>query len=119
MTKTSNTRMEDALALADLCWSKASGQFPEFVERYLELAEELLLSKPQVTGDEFREHCRANGLYRPQGLHHNVWVSAVRFVHKLGWTTPIKKVEPVKTHNHMPSVTLWHSELFGKQTEED
>ena len=105
-------RMEEALTLADLCWKKASHQHPEFVERYLELAEELLMTKQLVTGDEFREHCRANGLYRPHELHHNVWVSGVRFLQKIGWTTPVKKVEPVKAHNHMPSVTLWHSELF-------
>ena len=110
-----NERMEEALVLADLCWSKASIRFPEFVERYLELAEVLLISKPLVTGDEFREHCRANALYRPQELHHNVWVSGVRFLQKAGWITPIRKVEPVKAHNHMPSVTLWKSELYGEK----
>jgi hypothetical protein len=49
--------MEAALALADQCWGRANRVRPDFVERYLELAEQLLLTKPVVTGDEFREHC--------------------------------------------------------------
>ena len=35
-------RMENAIKLAEKCWGKAMTANPEFVERYLELAEELL-----------------------------------------------------------------------------
>ena len=111
-TKTMSIRMELALELADKCWSKANNTNPEFVERYLELAEELLSSKPLVTGDEFREYCARSGLRRPKGLHPNVWVSGVRALKSLGWIHPVKKVEPVKAHNHMPSVTQWRSSFF-------
>jgi hypothetical protein len=45
-------RMENAMALAETCWQKAMDKNPDFVERYLELAEELLSTKHQVTGDE-------------------------------------------------------------------
>lgn len=106
-------RMQDALDLADKCWSKAVNTSPLFVERYLELAEELLSSKLLVTGDEFREYCRNNHLFRPPELHHNVWVSGVRALKLMGWIYPVQKVEPVKRHNHMPSVTLWRSGLFN------
>lgn len=107
-------RMDNALALADKCWEKAYATAPEFVERYLELAEELLAKKQLVTGDEFREYCYKNGLHRPPALHPNVWVSGVRSLHKgFGWIAPVSKVEPVKAHNHMPSVTLWRSMIFG------
>ena len=109
---TMTTRMEAALELADKCWEKAYGAEPQFVERYLELAEQLLATKPLVTGDEFREYCSKNGLFRPKTLHPNVWVSGVRALKLLGWTTPVRKVEPVKSHNHMPSVTQWRSEIF-------
>ena len=43
-------RMERALILADKCWEKANNTAPEFVERYLELCEELLATKPFVQG---------------------------------------------------------------------
>jgi hypothetical protein len=110
-------RMEKALALADKCWEKAYAVAPEFVETYLELAEELLTFKPLVTGDEFREYCSKKGLRRPPTLHPNVWVSGVRVLNKgFGWTEPVTKVEPVKAHNHMPSVTLWRSKLYGTNT---
>jgi len=33
----------------------------------------------------------------------------------LDWIRPIKKVEPVELHNHMPSVTLWRSEVFYQE----
>ncbi len=105
-------RMEAALELADKCWEKANATNPEFVERYLELAETLLSMKPLVTGDEFREHCAKNLLFRPSNLHPNVWVSGVRALKSIGWITPVKKVEPVKAHNHMPTVTQWRSEVF-------
>ena len=107
-----SARMEAALELADKCWEKANRSNPEFVERFLELAEELLSMKPLVTGDEFREHCSNNKLFRPKELHPNVWVSGVRALKSLGWITPVQKVEPVKAHNHMPSVTQWRSEVF-------
>jgi len=107
-------RIDNALALADKCWEKAYKTAPAFVERYLELAEELLIKKHVVTGDEFREYCRNNGLHRPAALHPNVWVSGVRVLNKgFGWTVSVGKVEPVKSHNHMPSVTLWRSTIYG------
>jgi len=110
------TRMEAALILADQCWEKANSTNPEFVERYLELAEALLENKPYVTGDEFREYCANSNLRRPENLHPNVWVSGVRALKALGWITPVQKVEPIKAHNHMPSVTKWRSEIFyGKK----
>lgn len=105
-------RMENALALADKCWTKAYAREPEFVERYLELAEQLLKYKFRVTGDEFREHCAKNLLFRPPTLHHNVWVSGVRALETLGWIEKVGKVEPTKMHNHMPVVTLWASNLY-------
>lgn len=110
-------RMDNALALADKCWEKAYNVAPEFVEGYLSLAEELLVSKPLVTGDEFREFCSKRGLRRPASLHPNVWVSGVRALNKgFGWIEPVTKVEPVKSHNHMPSVTLWRSRIYGQHT---
>lgn len=107
-------RMENAINMAEKCWEKAMSQSPEFVERYIELAEGLLITKPQVTGDEFREYCAVHGLRRPSNLHPNVWVSGVRALKSIGWIDPIAKVEPVKMHNHMPVVTMWRSNLFGK-----
>lgn len=110
-------RMENALALADKCWEKAYKVAPEFVERYLELAEELLMKRQIVTGDEFREYCYRNGLHRPATLHPNVWVSGVRALGKsFGWIAPMCKVEPVKAHNHMPSVTMWRSMIYGNDS---
>jgi hypothetical protein len=108
------TRMEAALALADQCWGRANRTEPEFVEGYLELAEQLLLSKPAVTGDEFRDWCSEHGLHLPDSLHHNTWVSAVRAIQMVGWIEPICKIEPQKAHNHMPNVTLWRSCIFGE-----
>ena len=106
-------RMENALDLANKCWEKAYAVEPEFVEKYLALSEQLLTQKPLVTGDEFREYCRDNGLRRPSALHPNVWVSGVRVLKHLGWLERVGKVEPVKAHNHMPSVTLWKSKIYG------
>ena len=100
------------MELADKCWGKANKAEPKFVETYMTLAEELLSSKPTVTGDEFRDYCANHKLFRPATLHPNVWVSGVRALHTLGWISRIQKVEPVKAHNHMPSVTLWRSEIF-------
>jgi hypothetical protein len=110
-----SVRMENAMNLAETCWEKAMARNPDFVERYLELAEELLSSKLKVTGDEFREYCAKNGLNRPPNLHPNVWVSGVRALQTIGWISRLGKVEPVKMHNHMPSVTLWRSEIFGSK----
>jgi hypothetical protein len=31
----------------------------------------------------------------------------------LDWIEPTGKVEPVKMHNHMPTVTLWRSKIYG------
>lgn len=107
-----NSRMDNALALANKCWAKAIEVEPEFVEKYLICAEELLLHKPIVLGDEFREFCSERKLYRPATLHPNVWVSGVRALKFLGWIHPVGKVEPTKAHNHMPSVTQWRSMLY-------
>lgn len=110
-------RMDNALSLADLCWKKAYSVAPEFVEQYLAYAEELLERKHLVTGDEFREYCSKKGLHRPPVLHPNVWVSGVRALNKgFDWIEPVGKVEPVKSHNHMPSVTLWRSKLYGQNS---
>jgi len=108
-------RMERALILADKCWEKANNTAPEFVERYLELCEELLATKPFVQGDEFREYCKLHRLYRDSKLHPNVWVSGVRALKTLGWIQPIAKVLPTQAHNHMPSVTLWRSAVFYEE----
>jgi len=43
-------RMDNAYELAQKCWAKAYNTSPEFVEGYLELAKELLTSKPLVLG---------------------------------------------------------------------
>ena len=109
-------RMDSALALADKCWSKASRTNPEFVERYLELAEELLVSKPVVLGDEFREYCGKKLLFRPKELHPNVWVSGVRTLKTLGWVSHQGYTPPTKSHNHMPSVSVWRSMIYGNDT---
>jgi hypothetical protein len=106
------SRMQHAIKLANLCWSKAAAVEPEFVEQYLALAEELLMHKSLVTGDEFRHFCASKGLRRPSTLHPNVWVSGVRALRSIGWIHPVTKVEPTRAHNHMPSVTQWVSMLY-------
>jgi len=105
--------MEAALALACKCWKKANEVEPEFVEMYLGYAEELLTQKPIVLGDEFREYCAKKKLFRPKTLHPNVWVSGVNALKTFDWIRPIRKVEPTKAHNHMPSVTEWKSTIYG------
>jgi hypothetical protein len=110
-------RMENALQLASKCWAKANETAPEFVERYLECAEELLTQKPIVLGDEFREYCTRKRVYRPKELHPNVWVSGVRALKSLGWVHPLEKVEPTQAHNHMPSVTRWKSMIYGADSQ--
>ena len=112
-------RMKRAMILADKCWAKAMAVSPDFVERYLSLSETLLIGRPVVMGDEFREYCRANGLRRPSALHHNVWVSGPRALSSLGWIVPVSKVEPAQRHNHMPSVTLWRSLIYGQPHDRD
>jgi hypothetical protein len=109
-------RMDNALALADKCWAKANKTNPEFVERYLELAEQLLTTKPLVLGDEFREHCAKNLLFRPKELHPNVWVSGVRTLKTLGWVAHQGYTTPTKSHNHMPTVSVWKSTIYGNNT---
>jgi hypothetical protein len=106
-------RMENAISLAEKCWEKAYKAEPAFVERYLALAEQLLMSKPVVLGDEFREYCSNNKLHRPASLHPNVWVSGVRALKLLGWVANDGYVTPTKSHNHMPSVTQWRSRIYG------
>jgi len=109
-------RMENAIDLAEKCWAKAYKTEPAFVERYLELAEQLLVSKPVVLGDEFREHCANNKLRRPASLHPNVWVSGVRALKLMGWVAHDGYMIPTKSHNHMPSVSKWRSCLFGSSS---
>ena len=104
-------RMRAAMVLADKCWEKAYAVEPEFVEQYLSFAEELLTSKSEVQGDDFRFYCKSRGLDRPESLHPNVWVSGVRALKIIGWIERIGKVEPTQLHNHMPTVTLWRSTL--------
>jgi len=104
-------RMKAAMVLADKCWEKAYAVEPEFVEQYLSFAEELLTSKSEVQGDDFRFYCKSRGLDRPESLHPNVWVSGVRALKIIGWIDRIGKVEPTQLHNHMPTVTLWRSTL--------
>lgn len=109
----SSTRMQNALQLADKCWEKAYKTAPDFVEQYLEVAEQLLSSRPVVTGDEFRRACRDANVFKPIGLHPNVWVSGVRALSLMGWITQKGKVTPTQSHNHMPVVTEWTSNLYG------
>lgn len=111
-----NERMKNALALADKCWEKASKTNPEFVEKYLELAEKLLVSKPVVLGDEFRDNCNKNLLNRPPNVHPNVWVSGVRALKTIGWIAHDGYTTPTKSHNHMPSVSVWKSTIYGNYT---
>ena len=107
-----NERLDLALTLAQKCWSKACKKEPQFVEKYLTYAEQLLLTKPIVLGDEFRDYCKNNLLFLPITLHHNTWVSGVKALQMIGWVDPITKVEPVKMHNHMDMVTMWRSNLY-------
>lgn len=108
-------RMETALQLADKCWRKAYRASPEFVEQYLTHAEQLLVERPVVMGDEFRAYCQDRGLALPSTLHHNTWVSGPRSLWLIGWIAPISKVEPSQKHNHMPEVTVWKSMIFGNE----
>jgi uncharacterized protein YeaC (DUF1315 family) len=109
-------RMKEAIVLADRCWSRAARAEPEFVEQYLASAEELLINRPIVMGDEFREHCRRRMIFLPKTLHHNTWVSGVRALNIMGWIEPIMKVTPEQRHNHMDKVTLWRSKITREQT---
>lgn len=109
-------RMENAIVLADRCWRKATRAEPEFVEQYLASAEELLINRSIVKGDEFKENCRRRMIFLPKTLHHNTWVSGVRALSIMGWIEPITKVIPAQRHNHMDTVTLWRSKITGDQT---
>ncbi len=110
-----DTRMENAIKLAEKCWSKAMKEEPEFVEQYLKLAEQLLCTKPVVLGDEFREYCAKHKLRRPASLHPNVWVSGVRALKTIGWVSHAGYTAPTKSHNHMPSVSMWNSMIFSNR----
>lgn len=119
MTKPRTERMKYALQLANKCWGKAYREEPEFVERYLELAEEYLQGRILVTGDQFKDYCYQNLLHLPSSLHHNTWVSGVSAIEAIGWISPIGKTEPTKTHNHMNDVTVWKSMIYnGSKTKE-
>ena len=107
-------RMEEAYLLASKCWASACSKEPEFVKSYLQVAYKLLCNKQLVRGEEFKHYCRENGIRLPINLHHNTWVSGVRALFLMGWIHPVKKVEPVKGHNHMDSVTLWRSNVFAQ-----
>ena len=108
-------RIKYAMELAEKCWNKALHRAPSFVERYFECAEELLLERPLVMGDEFREYCARNLLFLPNNLHHNTWVSGVTALKEIGWIRPVGKSEPSKSHNHMDLVTMWRSEIYGRK----
>ena len=105
-------RMEHAMMLANQCWEKMSMKHPEFVESYLEIAHDLLEGQYTVQGCDFRYACYRAGLYLPQGVHHNTWVSGVNALKALGWITQIGETEPAKAHNHMRTVGLYRSELY-------
>jgi hypothetical protein len=108
--------MDYALQMAKKCWNRAYVKEPEFVEKYLELIEEYLLHRPFVSGDQLKDYCQQNKLYLPHTLHHNTWVSGVCAIQQIGWISPIAKVEPINTHNHMNDVTLWRSMIFNGKT---
>jgi hypothetical protein len=108
-------RMDNAYNLASKCWAKAYASHPAFVVEYFQLANNLLREKPLVRGEEFKDNCKQHGVRLPAKLHHNTWVSGVRALFLIGWIHPVKKVEPVKGHNHMSSVTLWRSNLYGDE----
>lgn len=107
-------RMDFAFGLGEDLWRGAIVKYPLFVEDYLDFGEDLLLSKREVRGDEFKAYCEKRGLIKPAALNHNVWVTGPRILTKLGWMEAIGRVEPELFHNHMRSVTLWRSLIFGK-----
>lgn len=111
-----NERMEYAMEMAEKCWGRAVMDSPDFVYKYLQCAEELLVRNMMVTGDQFRSFCDEQGVSLPDTLHHNTWVSGVRALQLMSWIEPVTKVTPEKSHNHMPEVTLWRSKLYGKQS---
>lgn len=116
---TDSDRMKNALALADKCWAKANNVAPEFVEEYLRIAEEALRKVPTIRGEEFKKICAQNGLARDSRLHPNVWVSGVRVLKNLGWISAMYSVVPIDPHNHMPSVTLWRSNVYWETLKEN
>ena len=73
-----DSRMENAMRLADKCWGKAMAVSPDFVRAYLEVADAYLSDKVFIRGSELRRACSSAGVQLPDGLHHNTWVSGVR-----------------------------------------
>jgi len=105
-------RMKNAMQLASKCWSKAMSVEPEFVEAYFRNAELLLSTSSEVRGHDFKDFCTRRGLSRPSSLHHNVWVSGVGALEKLGWIRKDGYVTPAASHNHMPVVNKWTSLIY-------
>ena len=101
-----DSRMENAMKLADTCWAKAMAVSPDFVRAYLEVADTYLSDKAFIRGSELRRACSRAGVQLPDGLHHNTWVSAVRALSLMGWIQKHSYAKPVERHNHMNSVTL-------------
>ena len=102
-----DSRMENAMRLADTCWAKAMAVSPDFVRAYLEVADTYLSDKAFIRGSELRRACSRAGVQLPDGLHHNTWVSAVRALSLMGWIQKHGDAKPVERHNHMNSVTVW------------
>lgn len=104
--------MDLAFQQAQACWETAYKCAPDFVERYLELSEQLLLQKLFVRGDEIKAYCLSRGLRLPPALHHNTWVSGVNALDDLDWIIHFGYEEPTKLHNHMNSVSVWMSRIY-------
>lgn len=102
-----DSRMENALKLADKCWAKAVAASPDFVEAYLQVADIYLSDKAYIRGSELRSACWRAGVHLPDGLHHNTWVSGVRTLSLLGWIEKQGLAKSVERHNHMDNVTVW------------
>lgn len=102
-----DSRMENAMRLADKCWGKAMAVSPDFVRAYLEVADAYLSDKVFIRGSELRRACSSAGVQLPDGLHHNTWVSGVRALSLMGWIQKHGYAKPVELHNHMNSVAVW------------
>jgi hypothetical protein len=105
-------RMAHAFHLADKCWGRACRKEPEFVRRYLAIAEQYLTITEFVTGDQFSKVCRAQGLDTPPSLDRNVWASGVNALVVIGWITKKGVTVPTGLHNHMNTVTEYKSNLY-------
>lgn len=79
---------------------------------YLLLAKILLKKQLYVSGDDIKAFCTARGLWKPDT--HNRWVGMPTVLETNGWLTPLVKVKPHRTHNHMPEVTFYRSNLFDE-----